>query len=164
MLFPLTARALARKLRAWQRLPGFVRAWLVPVWLLLGMAKLLIFSVTFRRLAPHLGHAAGASAFLPLLTPTHQDRARLISRAVQTAARYTPWNSNCFPQAVVARVLLGIYGIPYTLCFGLMRDAASGEIQAHAWVIAGPVAVTGGHSFERFTVVGVFTSLPATQP
>jgi len=164
VVYPLTARALARKLRAWQRMPGFVRAWLLPVWLLLGMAKLLIFSVTFRRLAPHLGHAAGASAFLPLLTPAQQAKARLISRAVQTAARHTPWNSNCFPQAVAARVLLGLYGIPYTLCFGLLRNAASGEIQAHAWVAAGPVAVTGGVSFDRFTVVGVFASRPLPAP
>lgn len=149
---------LTRKLRsAWQG-PPFVLLWLLPVWLLLGIAKLLIFTVAFRRLAPGLGQAAGTAALVPLLTPAQQGRARLISRTVQTTARYTPWNSNCFPQAVVARLLLGLYRIPYTLCFGLSREPEAGEIKAHAWVAAGPVRVTGGASFGHYTVVGVYTS------
>ncbi len=151
-----------RKLRSARRAPRFVLLWLLPVWLLLGLARLLIQGLTFARMAPHLGHAMGTAAVLPLLTAPKQVQARLIGRTVQTAARYTPWESNCFPQAVVARLLLGLYRIPYTLCFGLMRGPASGEIQAHAWVAAGPVAVTGRFSFDRFTVVGVFTSLPVT--
>ena len=81
-----------------------------------------------------------------------------IGRAVRLAARYTPWDSNCFPQAVVARLLLGLYGIPYALFFGLRRDPDSGAMLAHAWVAAGRVRVTGGESFGQFTVVGVFVS------
>lgn len=80
----------------------------------------------------------------------------MIGRLIAMTSRYTPWDSNCFPQAVVARLLLGLYGIPYALYFGLRRDAESGELKAHAWVIAGKVAVTGGHSFNGFTVVGCY--------
>lgn len=86
-----------------------------------------------------------------LLDPAQEARALQIGRLVRMTAVYTPWDSNCFPQAVVARLLLGLYGIPYVLNFGLMRDPAGGEMKAHAWV-------TAGASFGQFTTVGCFVS------
>ena len=129
-----------------------------PLWFILGISKALIFTVSFRRLAPHLGQAIGVAPWIPLLDPAQQARASQIGRAIRLASRYTPWNSNCFPQAVAARLLMGFYGIPYALYFGLMRDAQSLEMKAHAWVAAGRVPVTGGGSFKQFTVVGVFVT------
>lgn len=156
--------ALTHKLRSFLQLPIFVKVWLLPAWLLLGIAKLLIHSVSFSRMAPHLGMHMGTAVMLPLLTPQQYARALRIGRTVEVAARHTPWKSNCFAQAVAARLLLGLYRIPYTLCFGLMREPVSGEIQAHAWVAAGQAAVVGQFSFDRFTVVGAFTHLPPVQP
>lgn len=147
-----------RKARGFFRNPGFVQVWFVPLWLMLGITKALIFTLSFKRLAPHLGQAMGVAPWVPLLDPVQNARALQIGRAVQLAARYTPWDSNCFPQAVAARLLLGWYGIPYALYFGLMRDAQTLEMKAHAWVSAGRVAVTGGSSFGQFTVVGVFVA------
>nr|WP_319565127.1 lasso peptide biosynthesis B2 protein [uncultured Rhodoferax sp.] len=149
---------LARKTRSFIHLPRFTKLWLLPLWLLLGISKALIFTISFRRLAPHLGQTIGVAAWVPLLDPAQQARAAQIGRAVRLTARYTPWNSNCFPQAVAARVLLGFYGIPYALHFGLMRDKQTLEMKAHAWVAAGRVPVTGGVSFGQFTVVGVFVA------
>lgn len=149
---------LVRKTHSFVNLPLFTKLWLLPMWLMLGISKALIFTITFRRLAPHLGQAMGVAPWVPLLNPAQQARALQIGRAVRLAARYTPWDSNCFPQAVAARLLLGWYGIPYALCFGVMRDAQSLEMKAHAWVSAGRVAVTGGASFGQFTVVGVFVA------
>ena len=157
---------LARKLSSFLRQPVFIQAWFLPVWLLLGFSKGGILLISFRRLAPRLGRPAGLSLWLPLLDERQVARARQIGRVVQLAARYTPWDSNCFPQAVAARVLLGLYDIPYALFFGLARDPASSVMQAHAWVAAGKVRVTGGNSFDQFTVVGCFVSpgLPGVAP
>lgn len=130
----------------------------MPAWVLLGLAKALIFTIPFKRLAPRLGVHAGASPWIPLLLPSQEKKALQIGRLVQLAARYTPWDSNCFPQAVVARILLGLFGIPYALYFGLMRDVATSEMKAHAWVSAGRIRVTGGASFMQFTTVGCFVS------
>jgi hypothetical protein len=74
------------------------------------------------------------------------------------AAAYTPWDSNCFSQAVTARLLLGLYKVPYVLCFGLSRYREAGVLDAHAWILAGRINVTGGNSFETYTVVGAFLS------
>jgi hypothetical protein len=148
-------RTLIRKVRSFAGLPLFTKVWLVPAWLELGLSRALILVVPFRTLAPRLGTAQGTAANVPLLTPAQEARARAIGRTIRLAARYTPWTSNCFPQAVVARTMLGMHGIPYAIHFGLMPDGNAG-MRAHAWVVAGRVPVTGGHSFSHYTVVGVF--------
>ncbi len=152
----MTLATLTRKARSFARRSRFEQAWFVPVWLLLGAARLLILAVPFRTLAGHLGMHAGIAPWLPLIEPRHEARAGAISRVVQMAARYTPWTSNCFPQAVAARVLLGLYGIPYGLFFGVERGQDAGGLSAHAWVATGRVRVTGGESFDQFAVVGCF--------
>jgi hypothetical protein len=149
---------LLRKTRRFAQHPRFSQLWFLPVWLLLGLAKAAILTLSFRRLAGFLGHSVGVAPWVPLLDPAQQERALRIGRAIRLAAAYTPWNSNCFPQALVARVLLGWYGIPYALYFGLKRTPQPHELKAHAWVVAGRVAVTGGPSFGQFTVVGVFVA------
>lgn len=155
---------LRRKAATFLRQPLFIQAWFLPLWLVLGVSKALIFTISFRRLAPRLGHKADIAPWLPLLTPADEARALLIGRAVRLTAKYTPWDSNCFPQAIASRLLLGLYGLPYILYFGLMRDPDDpAGMKAHAWVAAGRVRVTGGTSFGQFTVVGCFVSPLLTQ-
>ena len=133
----------------------FVQLWFVPVWLGLGLAKLAIFTVSFKRLVPRLGVSVGVRPWLPVIDHRRQRRARQISGVIQLASRYTPWDSNCFPQAVVARALLGLYRVPYCLFFGVRRH--QGRFDAHAWIATGPIRVTGQYSFNHYTVVGIFT-------
>lgn len=123
---------------------------------MLGASKLLIFNIQFQTLAKLLGQPIGINPWLPLLDSCQERRALLISRAVHLVGKYTLWESNCFPQAIAARCLLGLYGIPFVLYFGLQRDPESSEIKAHAWITAGRVHVTGGVSLDQFTVVGCF--------
>jgi hypothetical protein len=151
-------QALRRKARNAFRQPLFSLFWFTPLWTLLGLSKAVIFTVSFRRVAPRLGAGVGIACWVPLLAPAQEARAEQIAQAVRLAARHTPWDSNCFPQAVAARLLLGVYRIPYVLCFGLARDPATREMKAHAWVAAGRVPVTGGDGFTHFTVVGCFVA------
>ena len=49
--------------------------------------------------------------------------------------------------------------LPYIMHFGLAKNNNPDEmdpLKAHAWVTAGPVAVTGGRSLRQFTVVGTY--------
>ncbi len=154
----MIASRVFRKAQSFAHLSRFEKAWLVPAWFLLGACRLLILFVPFRRLAPRLGAHAGVSPWVPLLDPGSEARALSIARVVQTAARNTPWESSCFPQAVAARVLLGVYGVPYALFFGVARDAEHATLKAHAWVAAGRVRVTGGASFGDFAVVGCYVA------
>jgi hypothetical protein len=85
-------------------------------------------------------------------------RARRIGWVVGTAAARTPWRSDCFPQALTARVLLWAARVPHVVTLGLRRDD-SGALKAHVWVAAGDVAVTGG-SGSTWTGVGSFAWAP----
>lgn len=149
---------LGRKARSLWRQPRFIRGWLLPTWLLLGVSRAVILGIPFKRLAPWLGSHEQVAPWVPLLNPTQESRALQVGRVVRLAARYTPWISNCFPQAIVARLLLGLYGVPYVIYFGVARNDAGQGMKAHAWVVAGRIAVTGGHSFGAFTAVGCFMS------
>ena len=139
-------------------LPPFELAWAFPAWVMLGLARAAVLAVPFRKLAPRLGAQTGIAPLSTLLTREQERRASEIGRVVRRSARFTPWESNCFNQAITARILLGLYGIPYCLFFGVCRDKDGGELDAHAWVAAGSVRVTGATSFARFTVVGCFLS------
>ena len=151
-------RAALIKIGRFSRRPIFVQLWIIPVWCMLGISKLLILLVSFRRLLPFLGKSVGVFPWVPLVSGEGEARALLISNVVTTAARYTPWESNCFPQAIVARVLLGLYGVNYCLYFGVRRTAGKVPFDAHAWIASGRVAVVGRRSFRRYTVVGIFAA------
>jgi hypothetical protein len=151
-----TASAIAKSAGSFLKLPLFMQLWSLPVWLMLGVSKCVVLAVPFRKLAAALGSKAGLAPWVPLLSDAQTVRARQIGHLVQAVARFTPWDSNCFPQAVTARLLLGLYGIPYALYFGLMRDAETSAMKAHAWVVAGPIRVTGGASFDQYAIVGMY--------
>jgi len=113
-----------------------------------------------RRLLGEVGSPGDASAASP--ATTHQlARARAVGRAVRHAAARTPWTSDCYPQALTARLLLRGARVPHTVVFGVRRSER-GELRAHAWVTVGPdaeVTVTGG-STRAWTAVGRFTWTP----
>jgi hypothetical protein len=157
-------RRLLHKAHTFAALPAFAWAWLLPIAGLLGFSKVLVMAIPFRQLAPYLGVSVGIQPWLHLLNAAQQRRAQHIGRTVRLAASYTPWDSNCFTQAVAARCLLGLYGVPYVLFFGLAKDSPGGHLKAHAWVAAGPVCVTGGAGFGQYSVVGVYAAPALAEP
>jgi len=148
--------------RNFLRRSRFEKLWFLPTLLLLGLSRLAIKTIPFRYFAHRLGRHNGITVWIPILSPLSEARALSIARVVQLAACHTPWESNCFPQAITARMLLGLYGIPYSLFFGVQIA----PFAAHAWVAAGRVRVAGGESFSCFTVVNCFTSAipPSANP
>jgi hypothetical protein len=150
-------RLVLRKARSFMAVPLFVKLWLLPAWVLLGIGRIAVLCVPFRTIARCLGEELSTAASIPLLTTDQISRAAMVGQTVRLAARYAPWDANCFPQAIAAAALLKIYKIPYSIFFGLRKDALpSNGLAAHAWTMSGRIAVTGGRSFRKFTVVGTF--------
>lgn len=155
-------RTLWRKVKTFLNWP-LIDQLLVPiVWLMLGLARAIILFIPFRRFAGWLGASSKTLAYTPIITPAQICRSRRLGGIVRATAKLTPWESLCFPQAIVACLLLRISSIPYIMYFGLAKNEEPDTIdamKAHAWVIAGPVAVTGGrNNLFKFTVVGSYTS------
>ena len=159
-----TLAVLGRKARSWRRRPLAEKLWFVPAYALLGLSRVALLTIPFRWIAPRLGHSLQTAAVVPLAGATETARAQAIGHAIETAARHTPWESACLAQAITARVLLGISRLPYAVYLGVDKRGDAG-IAAHAWVSTGRAAVTGGHGFNEFTVVGTYSSLdPRSAP
>lgn len=145
--------SLLRKLRGAASLGVASVALAGLAWLLLWAARIAIALCPLRLLARFYGRDCGACAYIPLACDADIARARRIGAAIALAAKYSPSSANCYPQALLARLLLWISGVPHALFFGLERGNSSSELKAHAWVVVGPVAVAGGYSFENHAVV-----------
>ncbi len=151
------ARRALRHLRTFWRYPLFVKAWLLPTWFFLGFLRLLILVTSFRRLVGLLGHEQPLDFRPAPITERQADRAAKIGRVIEVAARYTPWTSNCFPQALCAGIYLRLYRVPFVAFMGLRRAPESQQIQAHAWTVAGATPVSGGQQNDTYTVVAAFS-------
>lgn len=143
--------------RFWRR-PALFKCCFFVAWLFLGISRFLILALEFRRIASFLGYQDGIEPSIPIVEPKKEERAKVLGAAIQTAARFTPWESNCFPQAVTATIMLRCLKIPYAMYFGVRKNQESNAIAAHAWVVSGRARVTGGASFRDHKIVGCFVS------
>jgi hypothetical protein len=127
-------------------------------WLLLARLSLLL--VSFPRLARRLGtvvtpadpraqHAASVSS------PEAASLAAEIGWAVTRAARHAPFKAVCLPQAMAARLMLRRRGVDSVLHFGAKIGDAK-PIDAHAWLDAAGVKVTGYPVADAFTEIACF--------
>jgi len=76
--------------------------------------------------------------------------------AVRTAARYTPWESACLVQALVAQKMLQSRGIATALTLGTKREEEGDTMAAHAWLKVGSHFVTGESGHQSFAPVATF--------
>jgi hypothetical protein len=121
--------------------------------LLLVAAGLALQAVPFRVVAPLLGRRCSrfpiCTSSVDLATTHH------VRRTLNRVARHLPWRPRCFSRAIAAKLILRRRGISSVLCLGIRR--CGDKIEAHAWVLAGAVVVTGRDSLEEFTPIAWFT-------
>jgi hypothetical protein len=131
----------------------------------LMFARVLLKTVPFPKLARRWG------AFVPPsdpragsgLAPASEPQAafaRKVGDAVRRAARNVPFGAVCLPQAMAARRMLARRSIASVMHFG----AAKGQdkpIDAHAWLDAAGIKVTGYPVANGFVEMGCFVGPPA---
>jgi len=147
----------ATKLSQWVTLSPCEKGWLLLAFMLLGFCRSIILVLPMRFITPYLGHNFNNITFCVCPCKKQIKTADRIGRMIRIAANYTFWESTCLIQAMVARILLGFYQIPFVFYFGVSKDSDS-TLKAHAWVCSGPVFVSGGNGFERYTVTSTFAS------
>lgn len=137
--------------KAWQ-LGWAQRGALLEALVWLGLARLALLVLPFRRIAPWLGTQMAQTE--ESATPQEEALAQEIGWAVRAAARRTPWQSACLAQAISGKAMLRRRGVASTLYLGLARGEG-GALQAHAWLRCGRAVVTGG-DYSDYTVMASF--------
>ncbi len=71
------------------------------------------------------------------------------------SARYLPFKAVCLPQAMAAQAMLRRRGVTSVMHFGAARGEEK-PLDAHAWLDAAGVEVTGYPVAERFAEIACF--------
>jgi hypothetical protein len=153
-------RRLARKLRRFGQIGGRRRGLLIEAAIWLLVARIALLAVPFPQLARRLG------AFVPptdervslaqrVASPQAAQLAEDIGWATTRAARHVPFKAVCLPQAMAARIMLRRRGVASVLhfCAAKGREKA---IDAHAWLDAAGVEVTGYPVAGQFAEIACF--------
>ncbi len=124
-----------------------------------GIARACIKILPFPYIKPYLGTPYQNIMFSTLLTPKQHRYAIYLRQSIHRAAKLTPWHSNCLTQALVARLWCFWLDIPYVLYIGFQKDSTKSQgLGAHAWLTAGPIAITGGQAFPSYQVISSYIS------
>lgn len=155
----LQSLPVGRRLRKVFRLPAARRAPLVEAvaWLFVARMALLIFP--FRSIAARLGvlstpESRSTIAITPA-SPELQHHIREVSWAVTRAACNVPFRAVCLPQAIAAKAMLRRRHVESVLHFGLAKGTER-PLDAHAWLDAAGIAVTGSPVAREFTEIACF--------
>ncbi len=138
---------LRRKLGTFLEMTFRQRLLVLEAALFLGLSRLLLLALPFRRLAPWLQRVPDSGAC---------DTATVMAvrRAVTVAARNVPWNAVCLPQAMAAKAMLARRGQGSALHLGAAM--AGGALNAHAWLVAGDEIVVGEAGVADMTPLARF--------
>lgn len=156
-------RSISRPLRRFAQVGSRRRALAAEAAAWLLFARLALIFVPFPQIARRIGRfvsptdAQAGQARQPA-SPAQAALASDVGWAVTRVARYLPFKAICLPQAMAARIMLKRRGIGSVLHFGAakgaMKDGAS--IDAHAWLDAAGVEVTGYPVSDNFTEIACF--------
>ena len=146
-----------KKALSFWRMPFKYKALFFINFMLCGLARASINTLPLRRLAPYFGQFIKTTTVSTLVSTKQRRQAFLIGKSVRLAAKYTPWDSSCLTQAMVAKFWCRLYRIPYVFYIGFAKSAEEPSgYKAHAWITAGPVAVTGGNGLADYHVVSSY--------
>lgn len=152
-----------QKSRVVFQLSGRERLWVVILFLFSGVIRACVLWLPFIHTSRFLGHCYQYS-FSTVVQAPQQAVANNIGLISSKVAKYTPWESACLVQAMMAISLLRYYKIPYVLYLGVTKassDAADSEnvnslLRAHAWLTVGDRVITGRHGYKAYTIVATF--------
>jgi hypothetical protein len=128
----------------------------MEAYVILGVMRTAILTVSFKRLTRSLEHLAKKKE-LEKLNEEEMQTAQKVGQAIMRASAYTPWESACLAQSLTAQKMLQKRGIPGVFYLGAAKDEENKEkMKAHAWSQCGDVIITGGSGHNEFTVLSVF--------
>ncbi len=156
MIHPLRP---SRKIPAFWHLPVREKLWLFLLYPYSGLIRAAVLLTPFHLLSKHLGTYYKNTELSPLVNEQQLALARQVGRICEITARYTPWQSKCLVQAIMARTVLAFYAIPYVIHLGAsLSNNPQKPIEAHAWVKVGHLVITGRAGHKTYPVLSSFVA------
>ena len=152
------ALRLLRKMKTASRMPVAMLSLTLAIWLLLWPARVAAMVVPSRGLAQVLGRDRGIEGSIPQLDARRRGQAARLADAVELATRHTPFRHPCLAQALVCHFILWLIRTRHPVFFGVRRADSGEKMEAHAWVMAGDIAVCGGRDRGEYTVVRCYVN------
>ncbi|MEG0847286.1 MAG: lasso peptide biosynthesis B2 protein [Niameybacter sp.] len=146
------------KLKIYLNLDWRTKWLMIQTFVLCGIARALILLIPFKKIRPYLGTHNADSRQEEDVEVYRQ--AKRIAHTVSIVSHYTPWESKCLVQAMVAQYLLKRRKIPTTLYLGVAKGG-EGELKAHAWLRCGQLIVTGDGARRGYKEVARFANFAA---
>lgn len=144
-----------RTVRALARASWADRALLAEAVTCLALARGAVRCLPFRRIAVRLGDHMEETGLTD--EPEQARVGRRVGWAIAAVSARAPWRCQCLEQALAGKAMLRRRRIPNTMYLGAARAAGEGRpVEAHAWLRAGTLHVTGGASVERYVVLSTF--------
>jgi len=145
-----------RKIRLFMGMNKELRVMIINAYILSGYYRFKMLFKPFNKLALEMGELGVED------TKEADDSMNAyiykVRRAVMLASKYTPWESLCMVQALVAKHMLNKKNIDNVIYFGLAKNEKNEPI-AHAWLKYNNKVVVGEKGMERFSVVATFGSV-----
>lgn len=148
------------KIATFYRMPYQEKKMFFINFFLCALAKVAIRCLSYKRLSAYFGYSRQMLVASTLPSKQQLQHALSIRRTIALTSRYTPWVSTCLAQALVAKFWCQRYQIPYFLFIGLAKEKKqSSGVDAHAWITAGPIAITGGYALVTHHVICSYSNV-----
>lgn len=145
-----------RKIQKFIKLTSEEKKLFLEAYMILGMMRAAILTVSFKRLTRSLDHQKSKGKMIQL-SDDEMKTALSVGQMITKAAAHTIWESACLVQSLTVQRMLQKRGIAGVFYLGIAKDKNVEEnMKAHAWSQCGDVILTGGQGHEAFTVVSVF--------
>lgn len=144
---------LGRRIRIISLMKRSDKILLIEAFFLAAICRLIILTVPFKMYKNCLGTYNKETSY----DSNIQDNLTIkkVARVIATISKYTPWQTKCLVQAMTAQRILRRRKVFTTIYLGVRKDK-NNNVQAHAWLRAGRVIVTGGHNIDSFKEVARF--------
>jgi hypothetical protein len=146
--------ALLHKIATMRGLPSQTLGLFVTAIFISAAVRFTLLFLKFSRVLKWLGSANKESP--EDITASQEQYLHKVKTALWLCNKYTPWNTECYVQAVTAKILLRRKCIPATVYIGFKKQA-SGKMTGHAWLRCGRLIVTGNKGHEAFQVHSYFS-------
>jgi hypothetical protein len=140
---------LLRKIKSFAETPASFKWTFIKAWFLSAFVKITLVFLPFSRVLKWKGQPGKETPNLP--DPRTEAYRRQLQSAMRLVALYTPWKSECYTQALTAKIILQQRGLPATIYIGFRRDR-TGAYEGHAWLRSYDRIITGNQEIDTYEV------------